>query len=270
MKKEESSCSFGDVHNPSEWDNVGQYNKSANGFLGAPEQEQSPIINIKKQASRGRRLRINVTNREGFTDAETKRHVSACKLIEVVVNSAEFKKRVLAKKFATTKKNSQQVYDHILTGEEVLQKGHDYEMDVDVRMYHEKNNVVGYTYNSVKWTMLNRYVTSGYSEGGIAGNLMHEWLHKLGYGHSSASDHSSVPYHIGYMVRDMVEAYQKGARYVDLYPNVAKSEPILVPTPNGTTVEIPAIVVPLPTKVPVKICTRSWKTLWLREDCYYS
>lgn len=246
------------VGNELDWDKMpfGE-EKSSNKFL---------TVNIFKNPTRGRRLRVNVTKRTGFTNAELKRHQSAMVLVEIVVNSSEFKKRVLARKFTTTKKTAQQIYDHIMTGEEVLQKGVDYEMDADIEMYYKKNNVVGYTYPNVTTTWINRYVTSDYDEEDIAGNFFHEWLHKLGYGHSSASDKSSVPYAIGYIVRDMIEAYKAGARWVDLYPDVVVVNP---PTPENPTPEVPPVVTPLPTPEPKKVCHRPWYYLGLVTVCYY-
>jgi hypothetical protein len=43
----------------------------------------------------------------------------------------------------------------------------------------------------------------------VAGNLAHEWTHKLGFGHESAAEHDSVPYGIGYIVREMGEKLSK-------------------------------------------------------------
>jgi hypothetical protein len=267
MQKEslpEEACPYGDVHSEADWDQP----KHSLGFLSAPEEEidNSATISIQKIPTRGRRLRVNLVSLTGFTDSETKRHRSAATLTEIVVNSAEFKKRVLAKKFTTTKKTSQEIYDHLMTGEEVLQKGVDYEMDIEVEMYNKKNNVVGYTYPNVTKTWLNRYVTSKYDESGIAGNLVHEWLHKLGYGHASASDHNSVPYAVGYIVRDMVQEYKKGARWVDLYPEVIVTMPNTPDKPENLP---DPVVIPMPPKETKKVCSRSWKTLWLVKTCWY-
>lgn len=199
-------------------------------------------VKIRKDPLLGRRLRINVKSREGFTPAEVKLHESAMVIVEMVVNSAEFKSRVQNRSYSTTTKSPTQIYDHIMTGEEVLQKGKDYEIDAEIEMYSAETNTIGYTYQNTVKTWLNRVFASKYSEEQIAGNFIHEWLHKLGYQHSSAKDYDSVPYAIGYLVRDMVKEFKKGKRWLDLYP---------------------------PVPIVREVCETNWKTLGLTQKCYY-
>jgi hypothetical protein len=48
----------------------------------------------------------------------------------------------------------------------------------------------------------------------VAGNLTHEWLHKLGFDHDVASTPArpySVPYAVGYILRDLAS---------DLFPTL--------------------------------------------------
>ena len=49
----------------------------------------------------------------------------------------------------------------------------------------------------------------------VAGNLTHEWLHKMGFTHDSAATSTrpySVPYAVGYIVRQLA-----GELYPSLY-----------------------------------------------------
>lgn len=272
MKEEQKdiTCKFGDVHDPAEWDKFGYHYPI--GLLENEEADKGLTVSVQKTPALGRRLRVNISERIGFTEAELKRHVSAMILVEKVINSLDWKNKLLKMKFTTTNKTPQEIYDHIMTGEETLQKGVDYEMDAKVEMYYKKNNIVGYTYSNVTTTWLNRYVTDNYSEEEIAGNFLHEWLHKLGYGHASASDHKSVPYQLGYAIRDMITEYKKGARFVDLYPEVVVTPPVVIvpATPSTPAVETPPIKIPVPTAEPKRICRRPfWPTFWLVEVCNY-
>ena len=69
-----------------------------------------------------------------------------------------------------------------------------------------KNDVVNFTYNGQKAFIDNKSRTNQQIYQTIldaAGNLFHEWLHKLGYTHSSSSTPTrpySVPYAVGYMM----------------------------------------------------------------------
>lgn len=222
------------------------------------DKRKSMQVSVVKEAALGRRVRINVASRKGFTATEVKRHQAAADLAEIVINSLEFKKKLLAKKFSTTSMSSQQVYDKFITGAETLNKETDYEIDVMVTIYEENNSTVGYTYGSTPQTWVNRKFFRQYTLGEIAGNMIHEYCHKLSFDHKSASDHSSVPYSVGYITRDMVADYEKGIRYTDLYPTVVK-----VPTSSGPV----PVVVPAP--VQKRVCRRPWYFLFLKEVCLY-
>jgi hypothetical protein len=73
-------------------------------------------------------------------------------------------------------------------------------MDLEVELYYAANSVVGYTYGGSKRIWVNTKFFNSFKENSVAGNLFHEWLHKLGYTHSYASTPTrpySVPYAIG-------------------------------------------------------------------------
>ena len=71
-----------------------------------------------------------------------------------------------------------------------------------------KRNVLGYTYSNTKtqW-VYNYFFTNGGIED-IAGNMVHEWVHKMGFGHASKNNSTrkyTVPYAVGYFVKEYVE-----------------------------------------------------------------
>lgn len=203
---------------------------------------------VKDPIISGRRVKINVVKRIGFTPEQAARHQDAAAKAEIVINSLEFKNAVTKKKgFTSCDMNGTQVYDKFITGEEELQRGKDYEFDIEVTMYEENNSTVGYTYANKFMVWVNNKFFKQYTLGEIAGNMIHEYAHKQGFEHTSQYTDErefSVPYWIGYLVRDMVDAYVKGTRYTDIYPSVSV---ITKPAP---------VVIDYPIKVPVK------KTHW--------
>jgi hypothetical protein len=228
-------------------------------------ERKSMNISVIKAPELGRRVRINVSSRKGFSDTEIKRHQSACDLAEIVINSLEFKKKVLAHKFTHTVLNSEEVYNTFIAGKETLSKEVDYEMDVVVEIYEKNNRTVGYTYANTVQTWVNRKFFRQYTLGEIAANLVHEWLHKLGFDHPAnptLTRPSSVPYAIGYMVRDLVADYEKGIRYTDLYPTVIRVDDPSSPTPT----KIPVVI---PTVEKKRVCYRTWQSLFLKRVCLY-
>jgi len=46
----------------------------------------------------------------------------------------------------------------------------------------------------------------------VAGNLAHEWTHKIGFDHKSAAEHDSAPYAIGYIVDELAAKVLKGSK----------------------------------------------------------
>lgn len=102
------------------------------------------------------------------------------------------------------------VWNRIWNANETLLNTVDNEMDLTVEMYYADNGVVGYTYSNQNKIWANRKFHDGYLPNSVASNFFHEWLHKLGYGHSSASTNCrpySVPYAVGYMMRDRCKKY---------------------------------------------------------------
>jgi hypothetical protein len=171
-------------------------------------------------------------------------------LLEKVLNTVEFRDRLLAMKFTNNLgKTNLQIYNKILSGSETLSSETDYEIDIDVQMYHENNRVVGWTKPSVIWTKLNRKFFNQYNYAEIACNAFHEWLHKIGFDHSSARDHKSIPYSLGYLVEDMIKEMEKG---------------VVFTTIEGEYLPVPEI----PTHTPKLVCYRSWRT-WFKKKCYY-
>ncbi len=76
-------------------------------------------------------------------------------------------------------------------------------MDVEVELYTEDVATVGYTNPKTRRIWMNTKYFRSYTSAQVAGNLTHEWLHKLGFGHALSNTKTrpySVPYAIGYII----------------------------------------------------------------------
>jgi hypothetical protein len=137
----------------------------------------------------------------------------AVEIIKQVVATEEFRSKVLNHTYGGVKTfvdnggfSNAQIYQKILDGAETLQNTKDNEMDMEVELYYASTSTVGYTYANNKRIWVNTKFFDRYTPAGVAHNLFHEWLHKLGFGHASSYSPSrdySVPYAIGSIVDDI-------------------------------------------------------------------
>lgn len=153
----------------------------------------------------------------GFEREQEEKIHQAFDLIKRVVASDEFKRKVLGKTYKGKKQfvdngglSNAQIYKKLLEGAEMLNPGGNNTMDLHLESYRESANVIGYTMPSIKTIYMNtRYLDkASFKTNQVAMNLMHEWLHKLGFKHAqknNASRPHSVPYGIGYIVRDLAK-----------------------------------------------------------------
>lgn len=142
----------------------------------------------------------------------------AVELIKKVVASSEFRKRILNYQYkdkTTFVDNhgftNEEIYQKILDGAEKMgNKSSNNTMDVELELYHQKTKTIGYTYPNTVRIWMNKKYFNRYTPIKVADNLMHEWMHKLGFTHdvtwSRDRDHS-VPYAIGYLVEELAQEY---------------------------------------------------------------
>jgi hypothetical protein len=135
---------------------------------------------------------------------------AAVELMKKVIASRDFQLEVLNHTYGGLRTyvdnngfTNSQIYHLLLEGAERLRPERNNAMDVELELYFKDNNVIGYTYPTTMRIWLNTKYFNRYSPAQVAGNLTHEWLHKLGFSHapswSVARDHS-VPYAIGRMM----------------------------------------------------------------------
>ena len=152
------------------------------------------------------------TNIDFFNVSSTdqQKFENALELIKEVVATEEFRDAVLNHTYQGSKTfvdnnglTNSQIYQVILDGAETLQPRKNNQMDMEVELYYELSSTVGYTYTSSKRIWVNKKYFYTNTVGGVAANLMHEWLHKLGFTHDriySVSRDYSVPYAVGRII----------------------------------------------------------------------
>jgi hypothetical protein len=148
-----------------------------------------------------------------MTSSQKDKMEAAAEIIRLVVGTDEFKNRVLNHTYNGQKTfvdnggfTNAQIYQIILNGAEKLIPAHNNTIDAEVELYYAATNVVGYTYPSTNRIWVNTKYFNTYTAAGVAHNLFHEWMHKLGFNHSSAWTESrdySVPYAIGDLVGEI-------------------------------------------------------------------
>ncbi|WPU65049.1 hypothetical protein [Peredibacter starrii] len=152
-----------------------------------------------------------------FNTDQAAKYNEAIELVKLVVGTEEFRNKVLnhtyngIKQFADNGgKTNAQIYQSILDAAEKLYPAKNNRMDLEVELYYANNTVVGYTNGSTTQIWVNTKFFNNYKVNSVAGNLFHEWLHKLGYGHDSAATAKrpySVPYAIGYIMADIAQDF---------------------------------------------------------------
>ena len=148
-----------------------------------------------------------------LTAAQKTKYNKAIAIVKKVVATESFRTKVLNFKYGGVKqfvnnngKSNAQIYQSILDAAENLTPAKNNKMDLGVKMYYQASSVVGYTSTGITYINVNTKFFNSYTANEVAGNLFHEWLHKLGYGHDASATSRrpySVPYAVGYMIRDL-------------------------------------------------------------------
>jgi hypothetical protein len=141
----------------------------------------------------------------------------AVELIKKVVTSEEFKTRVLEHTVDGKKTyvdnnglSNEQIYQMILDGSETLIPGKNGRMDVELELYQQSTNTIGYTYPNTTRIWVNTKYFNRYNPVQVADNLFHEWVHKLGFDHDvkySKLRNYSVPFALGYLVEELAKKH---------------------------------------------------------------
>jgi hypothetical protein len=154
-----------------------------------------------------------------FSKAGKDKLEASFELIEKVVNSEEFKERFInflnkegERSFKSNKGlTNEEIYEQFMAGRELLLPDSVGEMNFYLKLYNKRfSNVLGWTDRKSHTIHINNKFFKNFKPHQVASNLVHEWLHKLGYSHTTAKEHDSVPYGIGYLVRELGEKVLNG------------------------------------------------------------
>ena len=134
-----------------------------------------------------------------------------------VIGSESFRTKVLNHTYGGVKKfvdngglTNAQIYTKILEAMESYKKTKNNTMDLNIKVYYENSSTVGYTTTTSSYINMNTKFMNSYTSNQVARNMMHEWLHKLGFKHAvsySTSRNYSVPYAIGKIVETLAANY---------------------------------------------------------------
>jgi hypothetical protein len=150
-------------------------------------------------------LKFKVHNKVNFSEKERTTFLEALEEAKKVINSSDFKDRAVNLPLEQTNGFSPlEIYNKFISGADSFNTEEDGYIDVHITMYHSFKNTVGYTYPTTWFTWINRKFFSRFDHAEIAGHVIHEYMHNVGFGHKSAGDKNSVPYAYGYLVRDMI------------------------------------------------------------------
>jgi hypothetical protein len=158
------------------------------------------------------RLTVRAMDIQGFDPESLRKLEAAFAIVEEVMNSEEFKEAVLNFKntkgeraFASNRGlSNEQILTQLMEGREVLQPHTPGEMNFFLRLYNNRwSRVIGYTSPKTNVISINWKFFRNFAPHQVAGNLAHEWAHKMGYDHVSAKEHDSVPYAVGYLVESL-------------------------------------------------------------------
>jgi hypothetical protein len=138
---------------------------------------------------------------EGSDLTRFSRYLECAGQAEAIVNGDELKKRILAYRFTSTDRSPADVIADMEAGSEILSPLPDSVWNWKVGFYTKwGSRVIGWTNPKIDIVWINKPVWDKMDCPAIMANIVHEYLHKIRYGHKSAKDHSSVPYAVGYMV----------------------------------------------------------------------
>lgn len=172
-------------------------------------------------------LKVSLKLSGNETQAQRQKLERAAELMEKSINSVRFKNEVLeysrtewwstgklwwkkwhsrkVKGFAECSMSTEEVLSVIMSGAEDLSPEKDKEADIQVEVAVGSRGVIGWTnpHTPIQWISSWFINDSEVDSHEIAGNLAHEWMHKLGFDHAfnsySGREHT-VPYAVGYLV----------------------------------------------------------------------
>ena len=184
-------------------------------------------------------LKVSLVTKGKLSEAQRIKLEASRSLFEEAINSIEFRQEVLNywhtvwtstgrlwwKKwysrevlgFRECSLTNQQVYNSLMAGAETLSPEKDQEADIRVEIEAGPRGVIGWTnpHTPIQWISSWFFNSSQTGTAEIAGNLSHEWCHKLGYDHAFNyydGREDTVPYAIGTIIEKLAQKIQNGQK----------------------------------------------------------
>lgn len=152
-----------------------------------------------------------------FSNSQQDKVLKAAEILRQIVASEEFRDAVINHTYNGEKTfvdngglTNTQIYQRFLKGAEKLTPTQNNTLDAELELYYANTSTIGYTYPNTKRIWMNTKYFNEYTQGQVAANLTHEWMHKLGFGHDSSYNTArsySVPYALGYIVSKLAKSY---------------------------------------------------------------
>lgn len=167
----------------------------------------------------GNSARVTLTEAKGFSEKDMLKIKQALCVLSYVINHNQFWGRVIhyydsksGNCFTSTTDLRVEVYHNFIHANENGNTGDDNELDFSLQYYNSWwSRVVGYTLPKSLWIWMNWKYHLRFKPWETAGNLGHEQCHKIGYDHKSATEYTSVPYAIGFIIKELGEMYYEEA-----------------------------------------------------------
>lgn len=178
-------------------------------FASPAEEPQSPPFGVN----------LSLQN---FSPDQEDKVLKAARLIKKIIVNDEFKRAVIEHTWRGKRTfvdnnglTNEEIYQKMLEASEDLRPGADRKMDLDLEVYFEDTRTVGYTRPTVFKIWMNSKYLDKNGPAEVTTNMMHEWLHKLGFKHElhhSERRMHTVPYAIGYLMeRFAKKVYSDGS-----------------------------------------------------------
>lgn len=167
-------------------------------------------------------FRFELVSSAGFINDDLTKLTDAIAKAEDVFNTVEFRERILEYKYQGRRQfadndglTNQQIYARIMAAKETYDSANgrndrigQLSLNLYTPPFWNRWGTVGYTYPDQPDVYMNSYYFRSFSPAEVANNVVHEWLHKIGFEHDFEETEKrpfSVPYAVGDLVEELAD-----------------------------------------------------------------
>ena len=196
------------------------------------------MSNEKDYDNKNNELKLEIHGLINFDKDVREKFLKLRHAIRKTVNSEEFKNKCIRYTYTNTTytgrwwwrkansttvygmkkpngKRQEQIHELFMSGRDQFNTVADKDIDLYVTLYYSRKNVIGYTYPNTFKTWINKKfflhrLNSKSGKAGIIGNIIHEYMHNVGFGHSfknNSTRQHTVPYAYGYIAAEVAMKY---------------------------------------------------------------